>query len=711
MGTIDSSRRDLWFKLTVALIVSLLTARFLSVRGDYPYYFIWDMDFVVTLDSILIQSGLLPDHLNHTAFGMNLLLAFSEKIARAWDALSVLTLEDLSSSLNPVAGVAELTDFIRSHSPFVAVGITLALWGAICLLLRPGRLWSLLLLLMLGTQESLVYHSAMVRTEFYAVLFWSGAVLALALALRSAERHASVHVFLAGILMGLAFLTKLQILFYVAALPVFLLFGLFSARSEPAGPAADPDRSRRRALLAVGAGLFNAMFFPLLLLAAARATLPEGVGVFSYDAKDLDLAPYAVLLLVLLWGLFAAQCVLLRRSRTGSAAFGFLGWLAWMTVGFHFAFLLHFLVFADPGRSLDYLLYDAKMLFFRGSYLEPTGLGEYLSNLKALFLYNPVVIVSHAASLLLLVAGRFGKFISVTRRELAAAGLLSAAALVALLLGTRWVLRDVLFLEILLNTLTLIYLTVAALRSKRWSGWVRAGTGAALLLLVAANLHHGASMPIRIDANYNLYGWWEGRWLTNVYRANHVLYRDVMQRRYAQADATAVMAARRQARQHHEVRRTASFVFKNQATTLRNVGLLWEGLPVWVSEPEWVLQRIPEELRGAIVVDSASVEPRRRHALDPATVTTHSENMDKLTEASPRHLVILKRRDLRIFLFAPAQTLRRLEGTGLVRGPSRPLTVRSGVRTLELGGVEIVRYAELPLETLGNRFFFVIRRT
>ena len=111
--------------------------------------------------------------------------------------------------------------------------------------------------------------------------------------------------------------------------------------------------------VAAGAGLFNALFFPLLLLAAARTTLPEGVGVFSYDAADLDLAPYAILLLALVWGLFAAQCVLLRRSRTGSTAFGFLGWLAWMTVGFHFAFLMHFLVFSDPGRSLDYLLYES----------------------------------------------------------------------------------------------------------------------------------------------------------------------------------------------------------------------------------------------------------------------------------------------------------------------------------------------------------------
>ena len=700
----STPRRELAYKLAIGITVCALTARFLSVYGDYPYYFIWDMDLVVTLDSILIHSGFLPDHLNHTAFGMNLLLAFSEKIARAYDVLSVLTLEDLSRSLNPVVGVAELTNFIRLHSPFVAIGITLALWGAICLLLRPSRLWSLFLLVMLGTQESLVYHSAMVRTEFYSMLFWSGGILVLSIALHARSwQRVSMHLFFAGILMGLCFLTKLQALFYVGTFPLFLLLGLSCVSEKPV-------EARRWPVFTMGASLFNALFFSALLLAAAAATLPEGMGVFYYEAGELDLAPYALVLLVVLWALFAAQCILHRRSQTMSASFRNLGLMTYVLSGFHFAFLLHFLMFPDPGRSLDYLLYDSKMLFFRGTYLDTASLSGYVSNLKSLFLYNPTVVLSHVASLLLLIAGYFGRFISLSKRQLLFLGLLSGVALVQLALGTRWILRDVLFLEILLNTLTLIYLTLALTRAARWPRFVATLSAVGLLLLVGSNLQHGASMTSRIDANFTHYGWWESRWFTSVYRANHLKYRDLMERHYRGADAVAVMAARRQARRHREIRRTASFVFKNQTITLRNIGVLWEGLPVWVAEPDWILERVPEDLRNAIVVDSPSIQTGRRYAFQEDAVTTHSESMDKLTRASPGHLVVLKRRDLRIYLFAPTENLHNLKGPHFSRDRARTVTLKNGERTLELDGIEIANYVELPLEALGHRFFFVIRR-
>ncbi len=133
-------------------MIVLLLAWHILISCDYPYYFIWDMDHITCLDTVLIQSGLLPDHICHPGFGMYLPLFFSEKVGHFCGAVSALDLSDVAGSLNPLAGMAELTDFVRLHSPFLSVGITLLLSLAVRSMLRLSRWYLLLFFVFLGVQ-------------------------------------------------------------------------------------------------------------------------------------------------------------------------------------------------------------------------------------------------------------------------------------------------------------------------------------------------------------------------------------------------------------------------------------------------------------------------------------------------------------------------------------------------------------------------------
>ena len=184
----DKLRKDALYLIGISVIVSILLAWYLSISCSYPYYFIWDMDLTTALDTVQIHSVLLPSHIDHPGFGMYLFLSFSEKIAHHLGVTSILSFKDLMGSLNPLAAMAELTDFVRLHSPFLALSIVILLSAALYLLSAGSKWCFLLALVLLGTQESLTYHSSMIRTELYSIFYWSCAFFAMVIAVITA-RH------------------------------------------------------------------------------------------------------------------------------------------------------------------------------------------------------------------------------------------------------------------------------------------------------------------------------------------------------------------------------------------------------------------------------------------------------------------------------------------------------------------------------------------
>ena len=365
------------FQIALPGAIILLLAWYITICCSYPYYFIWDMDYVTSLDTVLIQSKLLPDHICHPGFGMYLPLFFSEKIAHFFGVISIVNLEEIAGSLNPLAAMAELTDFIRLHSPFLSLGIAVFLSVAIHRFFGLSCWYLLFCLLFLGLQESLAYHSAMVRTELYSLFYWAAAVLTMVTAAKTTTAARRViFLLLTGLLLGLSLLTKLQSLFYIAGLLILtaLVFSILRDSQQKT----HSSITRRSALWILAVSLFNIISFLFLAVESYSTPIPRAIPTW---ASAFRITSMVVIFFSALLLLFTCQLILYLTNRINSDTFRFSCVLAVITAGFILSFALHFLLYSDAAMSLHYMLYNFKMMFLREPKLlkipEPS---VYLSN-------------------------------------------------------------------------------------------------------------------------------------------------------------------------------------------------------------------------------------------------------------------------------------------------------------------------------------------
>ena len=680
--------------------VVLLLAWYILICCDYPYYFIWDMDYVTTLDTVLIHSGLLPDHLHHTGFGMYLFLFFSEKIAHFFDIVSVLDLREIGSSLNPLAGMAELTDFVRFHSPFLSIGIAVLLCTAIQVMSGISRWYFLFFLVILGTQESLAYQSSMVRTEFYSIFYWSVAVLTMTTAAKAGSSVGRCGwLLLTGLLLGLSLLTKIQSLFYVGAF-LLLLPLMFSILQDSRGQQyRDPTRKGAYQILVLS--FINIIVSVILGIAAQLTTVPEGIPKF---ASSFRITPISAFLLLALLALFLCQLFWCLTNKRSSAAFKYSSFFSIVVTGFILSFALHFLLYSDAALSLRYLLLDFKMMLLRNT-IQLQSLSACISDFLLYLHYNPVLFIVNIVLNLLLVLGYYFKFVRITRGQLIMCLLVTAVALVNILIGTRYMLRDIIWKELLLNFLSLFYFAILITRAVRYHR-ILAAVGCGLLIaLFFVNCVHSRRIPDRIDANYNRYGWWEDRWFSEVYNYNQPKYRQIMQKKY---NNITTSVAKTKAAEHRQIKRTVNFVFKNQDITHRNIGIVSEGFSVWSTDLDYRIAEIPPSMRGAILVDNASIKPQKNIFLKEECVRQDSECLDKFKSPSPqKRISVLSRHDLRIFLFVSPADVPHIAGDQIVPTDNK-IILRNSNQSIELQGLEIRDYREIPLDKITQKFFFVI---
>ena len=699
----NDAKRWVFLTATFAILI-LCLLRFQWVSRQYPYYFIWDMDLTVVEDCLLINSGFFPDHIALPGFGAHLLLAHSIEAARVADFVSVANLEDLAGSLNPLACMAELTDWARGHSPFISLGIMLFLWVTVLVLLEPPPLLRVLSLAVFGLQPSLLYHASMIRMAHYAMLFWAGAALLVVLAARN-QSHRTQHAVLllgAGLGAGLAFFTKIQSVFYIVALPGLYWAGAWLADPGPSPripPAAPQRTSTALGFLAVVA----AVTFPLLLWAACRTPIPGGI---SKSNSAFGLNPLGIGASMTFTGLALSQIVLLRTKKTNTPAGLLLTACTLLAMGFLLTLPLHFIFYASPAQSLTYMLRDLKMAFARtmGDPREGYSMGpgqvarDYLR-------FMPWAFFFHAAAFA-------GVIRRLTQRRQAATRIvmtlsaLSGLAGAAAVFGARFILRDLIWAEILLNTLTTIYILLVVRLSQSRGREMKAGAAALLVVLCIVSGLQQLDMPARIDANYNLYGWQDEQWLHPVYAANQIRYGEVMRNHFT----GEVGPAKQQAEQHAGVRRTVSFVFPNQHINHRHIGVVAQGAPVWVHDLDWRITVYPKELKGAILIDNGDLSVQRRPLYVPGEVRAPSEFLDKRRrQPASGMLGVLGRSDLRILLFADLRDACRLNPGQFMERPEQ-ITVGKGENRQLIRAWEVWHYAEVPVALFERPFFFVIQR-
>ena len=694
------------FPLIFSIVIVLLLAWHMLICCDYPYYTLWDMDLAVTLDTVLIHSGLLPDHINHTAFGTNLLLFFTEKIADFFDTLSTIELEDVANSLNPLAGMVELTEFIRLHSPILTVSIAAMLCLAIRLMFGMSRWYILFFLAFLGAQESLTYHSSLIRSELYSVFYWAAAAVIMAIAVKARTQTAKwALLWVMGFLLGLCFLTKIQALFYIIAL-VALLFLAFSIFKDP-DQHQQKNITRKNAYWILAISAFNVIAFAGLCAWAYPEPIPKGIYTW---ANSFGITPIAVLLFSALLSLLLVQAFLLWKNKLTLGVFQYCSFLTIIAAGFILSFLSHFLLYSDPAVSLRYMLLDFKMMFLRDStLLEIQSLSSYISNFFIHVRYNPTLFIVTTSLILLLILGHRFRFIKITKGQLALCLLLTAIAFGNILVGVRVTLKDILWEEVLLNFLNLFYFVFLVTQAIRYRTKLKVIGLGLLIVLFFVNCIHSHNIPKKIDASFNQYGWWEDRWFGHVYKGNQLKYEQIMRKKY-----TAVTAhiAKEKVPKHKQIKKTVNFVFKDQPLTHKNIGIAFAGFSAWNSSPEYKIKQVPDAIKGAILVD-----------------------IDSLRQNWPSdYISLLTRRDLKIYLFAEAEDIAGLLNREVIKTPYKVI-VQNDKEAIELHGLEIRKllltgknwgetnalrnhllnfkikeYFKIPLDKINHRFFFVINK-
>ena len=679
--------------VTIALI---LFAWYWHINSSYPYYFIWDMDHITTLDTLSINSGMLPDHISHTGFGMYLALAKTTTIGQAAKAVSAINFQEVTTSLNPVMTTAELTGFIKAHQPFLLLAIGLLLALSLYLIFDTGEWVAVLGLAVIGTSEAFAYHASMIRTEMYSVFFWASAVLTIIAAVRSVKaKNAILLYIISGLFLGLSFTTKVQSLFYLVATGLLVLF-LNSIYSK------EPYANNSRLIKSkwpMWAGLFNCIVFVILTAAAYGQEIPGGVPTW---ARGFGITPLWILFFVTLFELFVWQAVLTMGERryewytTAST-------LNYIAFGFILSFFLHFAVYKNLGLGWQYLLLDYKMIFLRDTVMfSLNDPGIYLRDFILYVKYNPVMFAALCVLNVIVASQYYNKRIK--RKELVLALLITTVLLVNILIGTRYILRDILWKEIMVD-FWILFLTAYVLKNSSGRGLVKFVFITASVLLVS-NISHSLVMPKRIDANYNLYGWQQEKFFGEVYRGNQKLFSEIIKANY---NNKTLGEARKQVEDYKKIRRTAEFVFINQGITLRNIGIAGEGFKICATDPAWRIESVPQALSGAILVDSSNTK-RNGRLLKEEYVTQNHEYMDKFEDKHLRQdeIAVLGRSDLAIFLFAPEGNINGLVSYNIIKTTYK-ITAVKGNEKMEFTGAEVKNYASIPLKMLGAKYFFVLR--
>ncbi|MFO0948141.1 MAG: hypothetical protein U1D30_19845 [Planctomycetota bacterium] len=703
-----ASTQSLWLLLFGSL-VSLTLFVYLHASWRYPYYFMWDHDHGQCLDTLLIQSGKLPDHVATPGLGVNLIHVFTEKLAHAAGWLSVLDFADLNGSLNPIAAVAERVDFMRSHPPILAVATVLLIWLAFVLLFEPRRWEQVLLLLVFASSESFLYQSSMVRTELYSVFFWSASLAAVGFASRSRSKSSRAGWFLvSGIALGWAYLTKMQSLLLLPFIPLLFVASpsnardAYSSTSTGTGLADDSaDRARHGEIMILVLAIMNLVVIVALFAAARGVSIPAGVSVAGIGGRIESYRLSLSAFLLLAWCGLQVAGVWLRSLP--DAVRSLLNWTTAITTGFWLSFGAHFLLFADPELGWTYLRWNAKILFFSRHFQQFLPLEDYVQQGTVLLQYDASMVASASLLFLLLVVAWLMGWLRMESSQVAACAGIFALSLLMATLGVRAFHRDTLWIAVSFLTCgTLCWMSMAQSSNPRWLGIVAA---LVISLQVGINLWQGFQFGPKLDALYTHYGWREDRFFSNLYGHNQPAYRMVMDDRYQGSQGRTFLALRHHALNHAQVRRAVSFAFPNLAITQKQIGVSARGQPVWVHHADFRIRELPDFLQGAFVVDVSSLTTLSSPIFSGNHAVEGREELVLLTQQDPPYpLVVLVRPDQEVYWFRLQKNPREPAAETLPR-----IVVSDGANSLSLVGTPIKEDTWIANADLSAPHFFVVK--
>jgi hypothetical protein len=629
-----------WAWCCIALLAAVSFVIFRHNTALYPYYSTDDMDQVTALDALLIQGGMLHDQVTHPAGGMYLMLSWSQWFGRLVGLVHMRDYTAMYSWANPLLGVAELTQFLRGHLPFLAVGSALLLAFALAKVTRAGSLLLILAFLFFAGSRSFAYQTILFRTDLFA-LFYASCSLYVALIAVDANRalRSSVLAVASGMFAGLAFNTKIQILPTIAAVPLFALLMMLRDSSLSAFGRLSPRSNR------IIAGVSVSLYVAFVVL-AFFLDLPAHV---YHSRTSFSITP-----LCIVTGLALIIPMLLTEffKKPESLGYRFGSFANLMGLGFLLSIPLLMLVFSDLRMGAFYALSIVKVVFL-GSVDpilvgNPASLWQQFTSTPLLFLLPAVMVGALAVS----------QRRSSNYGELAVLGVIFLLFVLSVIVFNRGMQgHDIVFSEPLSLFLSLVLLQALWKRGVA----LRRATVAFSALLALQVAINGQPAPF---INAQLAGYFrETKQLTTSYgRGNQGVFEGYFTRLFVQDDdGRRIPVASRdaifeQAANFDTIASQVEFSLPNLRVDRSRIGVVAEGLkPYGQQRPETRFTKVGDTLRGA-----TSYIPRAADAVPGAVglgrlLTFLGVNWlerDALLHTRPE--MILTRSDLSVFVLVPA---------------------------------------------------------
>ncbi|QWR78225.1 hypothetical protein [Candidatus Magnetomonas plexicatena] len=657
----------------------------------------------------------MPSNLTHPGYGLKFLLFFIQKIGYLTGAISVSDLSSLNFSLNPIICIAELTDFNRLVSPFLALSIVVFLWASLEVYFKPDFKLSIFMLLFLGLEESLIYHSSMIRSELYSVFYICAEVFFVLLAAKTQKRSVkTISLIIAGMLSGLAFLTKVQAFVLTAfLLPLLTCLVLYASESGE-----NDTAHQRMPLWLFIVSVFNTVTMGILLFNAYNFIMPDELtllftGVYGFTKFSLSFT-------VMLGSLFIFTTVVYFVKKFYGNIGKTVVFVNLMILGFILSVFSHYLLLKSTSSCYVYLLADLKAVFFNPLYTGTGGFMSYFDKTSHQFMYNPTLFITNLLLIAFLISGYFLKLIRALWIEIVILTAVCFFCFLNIFIGTRFILRDVLWAEIFTNFLSLFIFLFIMLRLVKFRRVFSTAFIGLFIFLFYINALHSKEMPIRINANYNTYGW--KILLTQVYCNSPYEYyfSEPMVNSYRMnLTEDALREAAKSTENYKRKKYAAAFVFPGVNLNLRHIGYVAKTRPVWTDLLYVRIADFPDILKDAMVIDVLSALGDKNATLpfyfDPQSVTStdkelfyQSENQDKLRKGKKSGVLpVLTRQDLDIYLFVDKADFQKLTKTA----DAKPLTIKLFAQNAyyEYSGIKIDKYTELELNKFTKRYFFVIK--
>jgi hypothetical protein len=602
--------------------------------------------------------------------------------------------------------------------PFVVTVLLLALWATLALTFRPRPIVALALLIFLGMQEVMFWGASMIRSETASLMYWAIAMLFLVLAARSDRfPRRTACMFVAGLLFGLAFLTKLQAAPHVVIGALFYLW-LTSFKSENP-PAVGPPAAR---WTSAALALFGLVTFSIVAWAAWKMPLEisgamQGEQTYFWAGNrgaSFTLFRGAGFPIWLALATLSILSVALPRWRGAPpAALAWLHLSAAAAAGFVAVLFLHLLFFADLSEGWRYLLVDFKTAFLRGrEQFTDTSLNRNHLDLLRMAEHYQWTVGLHFALCGMILAGWRTGLVEIPRRTALMTLALSMALLLISFFFVRFRENDMLWVQIPFNLFSLFYAGVLLQRTRTFERTLAAGVGTVFIALFAVNAIDVSTIHRRIDMNYSYFGW-KDFWVMKGIFGGHQPYDRCMRGFYT--NETMADEGYRQALRFQENRRLASFVLQNQRVPLMNIGSVFEGFPAWRNAMDYRIQHFSPHLREALLVDVESM-PRRDFALyDKEMMRKHNSVPEKFERRPGTDTIVLSiRADAETLLFVreedDANILEVLNDWRRPIAEATPyrITLSNGRETFTHTGIRILNYAELPVDAASKPYFLAI---